>query len=92
MCRYERSHNDRLYVFVLVYLLDSSKSTVLFSALGAGPVERLSGLEEWGQGDGESVAKCCHVETDTGSYAVHNVLRETTFMHITHTEITVLVS
>lgn len=36
-------------------------------------------------GDGESAGECCHAETDTGSYAVRNMLQGTTY---THTHIT----
>ncbi len=35
-------------------------------------------------GDGESAGECCHAETDTGSYAVRNMLQGTTYTHTQH--------
>lgn len=93
MCRKERSHNHRLYVHVYLLELFKVNSVVLGAGGGArGEAVWIRGVRSGSVRVMESAAKCCHVETDTGSYAVHNVLRETTFTRMTHTEITGLVS
>lgn len=37
-------------------------------------------------GNGESAAECCHAETNTGSYVVHNTLQGTTYTHTQNTD------